>query len=150
MSYLTGVVMVGAWRYPPSNLSKISCKSNHLICSMLRHNPRNHKWPIPDILSGGTPPPDTPSVFPLKCATAKLRSTTRQNRRQKVFSRGLCVCEASLDILNLTKTPLIYSISHINTGGLVLHLGPKLTKIPRGDGTATRPFAQWNSILAHL
>jgi len=35
----------------------------------------------------------------------------------------------------LTKTPLIYSVSCFNLGGLELCLGAKLTKTPRGDGT---------------
>jgi len=27
-----------------------------------QHNPRNTKWPMPDVLSGGTPPPDAPKT----------------------------------------------------------------------------------------
>jgi len=49
------------------------------------------------------------------------------NRRQKVFNRGalqfcggLCVCLGGLDIIKLTKTPLIYSVSRFNLGVLEL------------------------------
>ena len=68
-----------------------------------------------------------------------------QDRRQKVFNRGLCssakrlfVCAGGLDIIKLTKTPLIYSVSRFSFGGLgALFGGAKPTKAPsRGDGTA--------------
>jgi len=40
---------------------------------------------------------------------------------------------------NLTKTPLIYSVSYLNFWGLELCFGggAKLTKTPRGDGTGS-------------
>jgi len=41
-----------------------------------------------------------------------------QNRRQKVFNRGLCVCARGLDIIKINKTPLIYSASYFNLRGL--------------------------------
>jgi len=48
-----------------------------------------------------------------------------QNRRQKVFNRGFAVlrvglffCPGALDIIKLTKTPLIYSVSRFNLGVL--------------------------------
>jgi len=58
--------------------------------------------------------------------------------------RGLCssaggffVC-AGLDFIKLTKTPLIYSVSRFNLGGLgALFGGISPPKPPRGDGTAT-------------
>jgi len=40
-----------------------------------------------------------------------------QNRRQKVFSRGALQFCRGLDIMKLTKTPLIYSVSRFNLGG---------------------------------
>ena len=58
-----------------------------------------------------------------------------QNRRQKVFNRGaLQFCGGvrlcgGLDIIKLTKTPLIYSVSRFNLGGL------SPPKPPRDDGT---------------
>ena len=66
-----------------------------------------------------------------------------QNRRQKVFNRGLYVCVRGLYIRavgdwhsNLTKMPLTYSISNFNFGGLGAFFGKtKPTKAPRGDGT---------------
>jgi len=36
---------------------------------------------------------------------------------------GLCVCAGWLDILKIDKTPLIYSVSCFNIGGLELCLG---------------------------
>ena len=36
---------------------------------------------------------------------------------------GLFVCAGGLDIINLTKTQLIYSVSRFNLGGLELCLG---------------------------
>ena len=62
-----------------------------------------------------------------------------QNRRQKVFNGGLCssagglcVCAGGLDIIKLTKTPLIYSsVSRFNLGGLeALFGGDKPTNPP--------------------
>jgi len=41
-----------------------------------------------------------------------------QNRCQKVFNRGLCVWVVALDIVKLTETALIYSVSGFNLGGL--------------------------------
>jgi len=65
-----------------------------------------------------------------------------QNRRQKVFNRGFAVlrvglffCLGGLDIIKLTKTPLIYSVSRFNLGSWALFRGAKPTKAPRGDGT---------------
>jgi len=56
--------------------------------------------------------------------TFPCRSRT-QNRRQKVFNRGaLQFCDGALrlcgilKIVKLTKTPLIYSVSRFNLGGL--------------------------------
>jgi len=40
-----------------------------------------------------------------------------QNRRQNIFNRELFVCPGGLDIIKLTKTPLIYSVSRFNLGG---------------------------------
>jgi len=65
-----------------------------------------------------------------------------QNRRQKVFNRralqfcgGLFLCAWGLDIIKLTKTPLIYSVSRFNLGCLGLCSGElSPPKPPRGDG----------------
>jgi len=52
-----------------------------------------------------------------------------QNRGQKVFNRGLCSSAGGisfvrgLDIIKLTRIPLIYSVSRFNLGGLELCLG---------------------------
>ena len=61
---------------------------------------------------------------------------TAQNRRQKMFTRGLHVCAGRLDIENLSKSPLIYSVSYFNLGTLRLCLERRSPpKHPRGDGT---------------
>ena len=52
-----------------------------------------------------------------------------QNRRQNIFNRELFVCPGGLDIIKLTKTPLIYSVSRFNLGGVrALFGGAKPTK----------------------
>ena len=43
----------------------------------------------------------------------------KQNRR----IGGLCVCAEGLDIMKLTKIPLIYSVSRFNLGGLGAFFG---------------------------
>ena len=49
---------------------------------------------------------------------------------------GLCVYLGGLDIIKLSKTPLIHSVSRFNLGGLELCLGGlSPPKPPRGDGT---------------
>jgi len=66
----------------------------------------------------------------------------KQNRRQKVFNRGLCISVGGifafaerLDILKLAKTPLIYSVSCFNLGRLgALFGGAKPTKAPVATG----------------
>jgi len=51
----------------------------------------------------------------------------------------LCVFFGSLDIIKLTKTPLIYSVSRFNLGGLGALLGGlSPPKPPLGDGTVSR------------
>jgi len=62
----------------------------------------------------------------------------RQNRRQKVFSRGHYVCAGGLDIINYDTTSLMYSVSHFNLGAWSFVWGDKSTKAPRGDGTGFR------------
>jgi len=42
-----------------------------------------------------------------------------------------------LDIIRLTKTPLIYSVSRLNLEGWSFVWGAKPTKAPRGDGTGS-------------
>ena len=61
---------------------------------------------------------------------AKNNTTYLQNRRQKVLNRGffssaagLCVCAGVLDIIKLTKIPLIYSVSLSIWGVLEICLG---------------------------
>jgi len=64
-----------------------------------------------------------------------------QNRRQNIFNRGALQFCRGLDI-KLNTTPLIYSVSHFNLGGLgPLFGGTKPTKDPRRDGT------EWMSII---
>jgi len=62
---------------------------------------------------------------------------TLQNRRQKVFSRGLFVCAGGLDIIKLTKTPL--KLFHVSIWGAWSFVWEGLSrpKPPRGDGTVT-------------
>ena len=71
-------------------------------------------------------------------------TTQQQNRRQKVLNRGalqfcwgaFCLCRR-LNIIKLNNTPLIYSVSHFNFGGLgALFGGLSPPKPNRGDGTA--------------
>jgi len=45
-----------------------------------------------------------------------------ENRRQKVFTGGALRCAGRLDIEDLLKSPLIYSVSYFNLGGLGLCL----------------------------
>ena len=50
---------------------------------------------------------------------------------------GLCVCTGGLDIMKLTNTPLIYSISRFSLGGLEFCLGRLSPPKPsRGGGSA--------------
>ena len=46
-----------------------------------------------------------------------------RNVARKFSIGGLCVCFRGLDIMKLTKTPLIYSVSHFSLWGLELCLG---------------------------
>ena len=83
----------------------------------------------------------------LRSLGEKLIRSLRQSSRtfaRKFLIRGLCssagggvrLC-GGLDFIKLTKTPLIYSVSRFNLGGLgALFGGDKPTKAPRGDETA--------------
>jgi len=59
-----------------------------------------------------------------------------------------------LDIIKLTKTPLIYSVSRFNLGELGDLFGEaKPTKAPRGDGTVSRStdiFTKFNEVNLQL
>ena len=81
-----------------------------------------------------------------------------QDRRQKVFNRGLCssakrlfVCAGGLDIIKLTKTPLIYSVSRFSFGGLELCLAglspPKPPPVATGLLHAARRLLVRHSCL---
>jgi len=69
----------------------------------------------------------------IKCICTRTMNNTfsvYQNRRQKVFNRGLCssagelcVCAGGLDIIKLTKIPLIYRVSLSIWCGLEICLG---------------------------
>jgi len=51
-----------------------------------------------------------------------MQTSLDQNRRQKVFNKGLFVCAGRLDIIKLTKTLL--KVFHVSIwGGLELCLG---------------------------
>jgi len=62
---------------------------------------------------------------------------------------GLCVCAGGLDIIKLAKTPLIYSVSRFNLGGIgAMFGGAKPTKAPRGYGTDQKlQYTQKNCLL---
>jgi len=68
--------------------------------------------------------------------TYQLFRCSEQNRRQKVFNRGLCVCVGWLDILKIGKTSTDLWCFMSQFGGLgALFGGISPTKPPRGDGT---------------
>jgi len=77
------------------------------------------------------------TVVSFMITTIESKPPLTQNCRQKVFNRGdlqfswgVLLC-GGLDIIKLTKTPLIYSVSHFNLGWLVaLFGGIKRTKVP--------------------
>jgi len=58
-----------------------------------------------------------------------------QNRRQGVFTRGALRLWRGLDIENFIKSPMVYSVSYFDLGGLVLCLGGLSPPKPRGDET---------------
>jgi len=59
-----------------------------------------------------------------------------QNRRQKVFTRGLYVCAGRLDIENILKSALICTALYLNLEALGLCLERRSPrKHPSGDGT---------------
>ena len=74
----------------------------------------------------------------------------KQNRRQKVFTRGLYVCVGALyvsarrlNIENFIKSPLIYSVSYLDLGVLVLCLGvlsPPKPPMATGLGRSPPPL----------
>jgi len=65
------------------------------------------------------------------------KTTTEQNRRQKVFNGGLYVCAGGLGIRKFEKNSTIHSVSYFNFGGLEFCLGGiSPTNSPCGDGTA--------------
>jgi len=73
------------------------------------------------------------------------RNSGRGRTVARKFSiEGLCNSAGGLDIIKLTKTPLIYSVSRFNLGGLELCLGGiSPPKPPRGDGTGEREPHKW-------
>jgi len=86
----------------------------------------------------------SPELFPNWVFHLKNTGTI-QNRSQKVVNRGALRLYGGLYVRaggawhsNLTKIPLIYSVSYFNVGGLELCLGGlSPPKAPRGDGTGT-------------
>jgi len=55
--------------------------------------------------------------------------------RKCLLGGGLYVCAGRLDIENLLKSPLIYSISYFNLGALSVRATPtKATSVLRGGG----------------
>jgi len=55
---------------------------------------------------------------------------------QEKFNRGVALLQGGLTFWNLTKTPLIYSVSYFNWWAWILFERAKPTNYPRGDGTA--------------
>jgi len=86
--------------------------------------------------------------------------TVWQNRRQKVFNRGLCssaggfaFVRGGLDIIKWNKILLIYSVSRFSLGGLELCLGGLSSpKPPCADGSAvwTNILSQKNNTLTYF
>ena len=74
-------------------------------------------------------------------------SSPEQNRRQKDFTRGLSVCAGGIDIVNLTKTPLIYHVSYFNLRDLELCLGRK-SMTTRLAQRSTR--TKWRDYISNL
>jgi len=66
------------------------------------------------------------------------------------FSIGgfVFVWAGGLDIIKLTKTPFIYSISRFNLGGLGALFGG--SKPPRGDGTASETSQSFSTTTSHF
>jgi len=72
-------------------------------------------------------------LCPLKCILPVARTVTRKFSIGGLCSsaEGLFVCAGGLDIIKLTKTPLIYSVSRFNLGEIgALFGGDKPTKAP--------------------
>jgi len=64
-----------------------------------------------------------------------VRSKSVWCTSQKVSDRGFYVSAGGLNIENLIKTPLIYSVSYFNLGGLsALFEGLRAPKSPSDDG----------------
>ena len=82
------------------------------------------------------------TVVSFMITTIESKPPLTQNCRQKVFNRGdlqfswgVLLC-GGLDIIKLTKTPHIYSVSRFSLGGLGAFLGGlSPPKPPRGDRT---------------
>jgi len=75
-------------------------------------------WFQTKFLGGQTP------VFPLSGRPClQIHLCFFQNRRQQVFNRRALRLFGGIDIIKLTKTLLIYSVSRFNLGGLEVCLG---------------------------
>ena len=66
---------------------------------------------------------------------------------QKVFNWETTFVQRGLTLLNLTKNPLIYSVSYFNFGGLVAFLGGLRPPNPRGDETGYQKMSVSKTVL---
>jgi len=60
---------------------------------------------------------------------AYIFSVSLQNRCKNVFNKGFYVCARGLDIENLTKTSLVYSVLYFNLGGWCFVGGSFITQL---------------------
>ena len=80
------------------------------------------------------------------CFARKTTATLCRTVARKLSTGGLCSSAGGLDIIKLTKTPLIYRVSRFNLEGLELCLGgisPRLTLWRMSVFHKTSRFSNW-------
>jgi len=94
-----------------------------------QHNPRNTKWPTPDVLSGGATPPDTPKKPPQNCVRSTWKVTTSnplQNVQRNRRNKGRQMLER------------VYSTDHVATGSFWGFSIPNKGLNPKNRNGSTR------------